>query len=252
VYRRLEQARVIVLAPGTLNVWMANPLSAVPTSFRVETQLGSFWGNCVWDALGIPAMLGADGRVATSCPDCGEPIALEIRDGELAPVDAVIHFAVRLPAGGRTSPSLERRCSPSGRRRTWVAGSSSAGSRAEPSSRRSSCGGSRTRGTRIAARPTGGAGRPRRRRRCLPRSASKATSGGSGERTARYGLCVCVCVCVLHSSSLGAVGTEISCGYSAELAHVRCNTKIDDSPRLRAGARDARNAGRRLSSGPWQ
>ena len=93
-YRRLEEQRVIVLAPGTLNVWMANPLSATPTPFRVETERGSFWGNCIWDALGIPAMLGDDGRVATTCPDCGEAMELEVRGGELQPADGVAHFAV--------------------------------------------------------------------------------------------------------------------------------------------------------------
>jgi Alkylmercury lyase len=94
-YRRLEQGRVIVLAPGTTNVWMANPLSAVPTRFRVVTEDGrSWWGNCVWDGLGILAMVGSDGMVDTSCPDCGEKIELRVEDGALQPVDAVIHFAV--------------------------------------------------------------------------------------------------------------------------------------------------------------
>jgi alkylmercury lyase-like protein len=94
-YRRLEEARVIVLAPGTTNVWMANPLSAVPTRFRVVTDDGrSWWGNCVWDGLGVLAMVGADGMVDTSCPDCGAKIELRVEDGELQPVDAVIHFAV--------------------------------------------------------------------------------------------------------------------------------------------------------------
>lgn len=93
-YRRLEQGHVIVLAPGTTNVWMANPLSAVPTSFPVETERGSYFGNCIWDALGVVAMLGSSGRVSTWCPDCQEPIELVVRDRELEPVDAMIHFAV--------------------------------------------------------------------------------------------------------------------------------------------------------------
>ncbi len=93
-YRRLERERVIVLAPGTLDVWMANPLSAVPTPFRVETMRGAFWGNCIWDALGIPAMLAVDGGVATSCPDCGDPIELHVRDGELEEAEGVVHFVV--------------------------------------------------------------------------------------------------------------------------------------------------------------
>jgi hypothetical protein len=94
-YRRLEQGRVIVLAPGTTNVWMANPLSAVPTRFRVVTDDGrSWWGNCVWDGLGVLAMVGSDGTVETSCPDCGERIELRVANDRLEPVDAVINFAV--------------------------------------------------------------------------------------------------------------------------------------------------------------
>jgi hypothetical protein len=93
-YRRLEQAHVIVLAPGTLNVWMANPLSAVPTAFEAETERGTFFGNCIWDALGVVAMLGGRGHVRTACADCGEPIALPVEDYALGPVDGVAHFAV--------------------------------------------------------------------------------------------------------------------------------------------------------------
>jgi hypothetical protein len=93
-YRRLESDRAIVLAPGTANVWMANPFSSVPTPFRVHTDAGSFWGSCIWDALGIPAMLNADGRVETWCADCMEPMTLTVADGELEQADGVAHFAV--------------------------------------------------------------------------------------------------------------------------------------------------------------
>jgi Alkylmercury lyase len=93
-YRRLAEGHAIVLAPGTLNVWMANPLSAVPTPFRVEVGGRSFWGNCIWDALGILAMLRTDGVVRTYCGDCQEPMLLEVRNGAMAAADGVIHFAV--------------------------------------------------------------------------------------------------------------------------------------------------------------
>jgi hypothetical protein len=48
----------------------------------------------VWDGFGVLAMVGADGVVSASCPDCGEPLELRVRGGELEPVDAVVHFAV--------------------------------------------------------------------------------------------------------------------------------------------------------------
>jgi hypothetical protein len=74
---------------------MANPFSAVPTPFRVLADDGrSWWGNCIWDALGILAMLAVDGIVDTTCPDCGEPLQLRIERERLEPVEAVVHFAV--------------------------------------------------------------------------------------------------------------------------------------------------------------
>lgn len=93
-YRRLQEQRVIVLAPGTLDVWMAAPLSAVPTPFPVETERGMYYGNCIWDALGIPAMLGCEATIAASCADCGDPLPIRVRNGELRDGDGVAHFAV--------------------------------------------------------------------------------------------------------------------------------------------------------------
>ena len=92
-YGRLADAHVIVLQPGTSDIWMAAPLSARPTPFLVATEHGRFFGNCVWDALGIAAMLRSDARVDTDCADCGEAMVLEVRDGELH-AEGVAHFAV--------------------------------------------------------------------------------------------------------------------------------------------------------------
>ena len=92
--RRLEDAHVIVLAPGTINVWMAAPFSAVPTAFRVEARERTYWGNCIWDALAIPALLDADATLTAGCGDCDVPLTLRIRDGSLAEGEGVVHFAV--------------------------------------------------------------------------------------------------------------------------------------------------------------
>jgi hypothetical protein len=93
-YSRLADARLLVLGTGTRDIWMAHPFSAVPTGFRVETERGSSYANCVWDALGIPAMLGTDARIETTCADCGESLELRVRGGDLEPLDWVAHFAV--------------------------------------------------------------------------------------------------------------------------------------------------------------
>jgi hypothetical protein len=91
---RLEQGRVLVFAPGTRNIWMANPLSAFPTAFRVEAPRGAYWAACIWDAFGLVAMLGETGAVLTSCACCGDEMTLRVEDGALAPAEGVAHFAV--------------------------------------------------------------------------------------------------------------------------------------------------------------
>jgi Alkylmercury lyase len=94
--RRLADGHVLVLAPGTPYVWMANPFSAIPTPFEVEVGERRYFGNCIWDALGIPACLHADGTIRTRCADCSEPMSLDVRGGSLGPSDegGLIHFSV--------------------------------------------------------------------------------------------------------------------------------------------------------------
>ena len=92
--RQLADARVLVLAPGTPYIWMANPLCALPSPFAVRARGRDWWGICIWDALGIVAMLGGDGAVSTHCPDCLEPLELRVAGGEIEPSESVIHFAV--------------------------------------------------------------------------------------------------------------------------------------------------------------
>ena len=93
-YDQLAASRVIVLRPGTREIHMAAPFSAVPTGHVVKTNGHSYYANCVWDALGIIAMLHTDGDVHTACGDCESALELHVQSGELAPSDAVVHFAV--------------------------------------------------------------------------------------------------------------------------------------------------------------
>jgi hypothetical protein len=95
-WRRLHDAHALVLHPGSDELRMANPFSAVPTSFRVRVGDRWWYANCAWDAIGVCAALRADGRVESSCPDCGEPIAVEVR-GE-RPDDESLLFHCLVPA----------------------------------------------------------------------------------------------------------------------------------------------------------
>lgn len=90
---RLAQGKAIVLQPESREVLMANPLCAVPTPFRVRTLERSLFGSCVWDGLGIMAMLGSDSVLDTSCACCGEAMTIQHRGGAILPA-GVIHFAI--------------------------------------------------------------------------------------------------------------------------------------------------------------
>ena len=91
---RLAASHLLVLAPGMANVWVAPPFCAVPTDFRVNALGRTYWGICIWDALGIPAALHADATITARCGDCGEELSLEVREGRLDRGEGIVHFAV--------------------------------------------------------------------------------------------------------------------------------------------------------------
>ena len=95
-WRRLHEAHALVLGADTGAIRMAAPFSAVPTPFRVHAAGRSWYANCAWDAFGICAALGVDGRIESSCPDCGDPIAVEVRDRGAD--DATLVFHALVPA----------------------------------------------------------------------------------------------------------------------------------------------------------
>jgi Alkylmercury lyase len=95
--RRLHDAHALVLEPDGSRIRMANPFSAVPTPHRVHANDRWWWyANCAWDAFGILATLGVDGHVASSCPDCGEPIEIAVRAAK--PVDDAHVVHINVPA----------------------------------------------------------------------------------------------------------------------------------------------------------
>jgi hypothetical protein len=91
---RLAAGRVLVLQPETGEILMANPYSAVPTPFLVELPAYSCYSNCIWDALGIAAMLHQDARIRTACGDCGLRLELRVEGGQVQGDASVIHFAI--------------------------------------------------------------------------------------------------------------------------------------------------------------
>ena len=89
---RLAENRMQVLQPRG-EILMAGPFSAVPTPFKVTTSGYSTYANCIWDAMGIPAMLNSDAVVDTNCADCGEQANLRVTAG-VPTGSGFMHFVV--------------------------------------------------------------------------------------------------------------------------------------------------------------
>jgi len=94
-WQRLHDAHALVL-DGAGEIRMANPFSAVPTPYRVHARGRWWYGNCAWDAFGICAALGADGRIETNCADCGEELGVDVRAAR--PDDESLVFHCLVPA----------------------------------------------------------------------------------------------------------------------------------------------------------
>jgi hypothetical protein len=92
--RALAAGKVLILAPNDGNIWAANPFCAVPSPFRVETRGKTYWGICIWDALGIVAALGTDAVIRAACGDCSEPMELQVAAAKLTRSEGIVHFAV--------------------------------------------------------------------------------------------------------------------------------------------------------------
>lgn len=93
---RLHEQHALVLDDARAAIRMANPFSGVPTDYRVHAGGRPWYANCAWDAFGVCVTLGTDGRIETSCPDCGDPIAVDVTRGE--PSDTTLLFHCLVPA----------------------------------------------------------------------------------------------------------------------------------------------------------
>lgn len=93
LYRELHGRHALFLEPSTFTIRMANPFSAVPTPFRVMSGGQSYFANCAWDALGIPAALHQDARVHATCASSALPLELHIHAGQIDGT-ALVYFAL--------------------------------------------------------------------------------------------------------------------------------------------------------------
>ena len=90
---RLSESHAFMLQDDG-ELWRAAPFSCIPTAFPVKVGRRLWFGNCIWDALGIPAMLRRDVLIEASCGCCNYAMPIEVKAGKLRSEAGVIHIAV--------------------------------------------------------------------------------------------------------------------------------------------------------------
>jgi len=93
-YEELHQRHALHLKPGTHEILMANPFSGVETPFKVRASGLTYFANCAWDSLGIPAALHTDAEIEAACAQSGEPIQISVTDEQVRHSDALVHFLI--------------------------------------------------------------------------------------------------------------------------------------------------------------
>ena len=93
-YEELHQRHAFFLQPGTRRILMANPFSGVETPFKVYANHKTYFANCAWDSLGIPAALHAEAEIEAACAQSGEKIRLTVGRQGVQGQDALVHFLV--------------------------------------------------------------------------------------------------------------------------------------------------------------
>lgn len=92
--KSLEDYHGVVLHPKSSEIWVMHPFSLAPTNFWIQSERGSWWGNCAWCSLGAAALLGGDLTITTTLGGESKQVVVEVRKGEVTNKDLHIHFPV--------------------------------------------------------------------------------------------------------------------------------------------------------------
>ncbi|SRR6266498_967314 len=93
-YKELHQRHAIFIQPETHEILMANPFSGAETPFKVHAKNKTYFANCAWDSLGIPAALHVDAEIEAACAQSGAPIHLTVSRQKVQEADALVHFLI--------------------------------------------------------------------------------------------------------------------------------------------------------------
>ncbi|MFN8414264.1 MAG: organomercurial lyase [Anaerolineales bacterium] len=92
IYKELNNRHAFFLEPESLTIRMANPFSEIPTDFIVHANGKTYFANCAWDMLGIPAALHCDAVIDAVFTESNKTVQLEIRDGKVTNSEYLVHF----------------------------------------------------------------------------------------------------------------------------------------------------------------
>lgn len=90
----LQDYHGVVLHPVSSEIWIMHPFSTAPTNFWIESEQGSWWGNCAWCSLGAAALLGCDLTITTTLGGESKQIVIEVKDGQITNRNISIHFPI--------------------------------------------------------------------------------------------------------------------------------------------------------------
>ena len=82
-YKELHNRHAFFLEPESLIIRIAAPFSGIPTDFKVHANDKTYFANCAWDMLGIPAALHCDAVIDAVCTESNETVQLEIKNGQI-------------------------------------------------------------------------------------------------------------------------------------------------------------------------
>ena len=93
-YEKLSKRHALFLEPGTHHIQMAWPFSGVETPFKVYVNDKTYFANCAWDSLGIPAALHAEAEIEATCAQSGHLIQIAVSKHQVQDSSALVHFLV--------------------------------------------------------------------------------------------------------------------------------------------------------------
>jgi len=97
LYQELHNRHALFFDLETMTIRMANPFSGITTDFKVHANGKTYYANCAWDMLGIPAALHSDAVIEAVCTESNDLVQLEIKNGQPHAPGGLSNLLVHFP-----------------------------------------------------------------------------------------------------------------------------------------------------------